>query len=182
MSDKVTWHSDKPEIVAVGERWAKAGTSKGGGEIRQRDGVQASLLAAGKATITAEYQSGSHKLTAKVTIAVTEPKIAITAATPLVATYTGPGKYMAEVGKTQQFIGQAAAGDHWDDLLPTFLTWEAKPPGFISIDHSGNATMVKEGNATITVTDTKSKATAKIEFSVQPAGSLVLGRKLSVGR
>ncbi len=167
VSDKVTWHSDKPEIVAVGERWAKAGTSKGGGEIRQRDGVQASLLAAGKATITAEYQSGSHKLTAKVTIAVTEPKIAITAATPLVATYTGPGKYMAEVGKTQQFIGQAAAGDHWDDLLPTFLTWEAKPPGFISIDHSGNATMVKEGNATITVTDTKSKATAKIEFSVR---------------
>jgi hypothetical protein len=181
LTDKVKWKSDKSDVVGVGDRYAVIGTNKGG-EVRERQGIQASLDGAGSATVTAEYSSGGRTLSAKITITVTAPKIAISPAAPSAATYTAPGKYMAMVGAKQQFVVAAAAADHWDDLLSTSVAWEVKPPGLISIDQSGNATMVKEGNATIMVTDRKTKATGKIEISVEPAGSLVLGRKLSFSR
>src|SRR5262249_39113357 len=141
LTDKVTWSSDNPKVADVKERWIIAGVYKGGGDIHERQGKQVALVSEGKATITAVYEGSGSKHEAKAKVTATAPKFAINAAAPYVATYVGPGKFLAEVGKTQRLAVQVYAGDRqWSDVPLGNIKWEVKPAGAISIDRAGNAT------------------------------------------
>ena len=146
------------DVTSNGTTW----TSSAGSIATVNSSGLASAVAAGQATITANYQGKSGSAALTVT-AATVTSIAVT-----------PSTANLQVGSTQQFTATATYSNGTTGNVTSTATWSSSANSVATVNASGLATAVGAGQATITATYQGKSGSAALTATALPVTSIAV--------